>query len=89
MTLQQPFQRYIMDHPATSKLVQEFMVWLQVMVFAMELINNSDKQAVWWMEAGLNGYYNGDFNRDGSIDNTDKNDYWRINTENYGSQVPE
>jgi len=53
------------------------------------VVNNFDKEAVWWMEAGLNGYYNGDFNRDGSTDNADKNDYWRINTEIYGSQVPE
>jgi hypothetical protein len=53
------------------------------------VINNSDKLTVWWQEAGLNGYYNGDFNRDGSADNTDKNDLWLINTENYGSQVPE
>jgi hypothetical protein len=53
------------------------------------LINNDDKEIVWWQEAGLKGYYNGDFNRDGSADNVDKNDYWLINTENYGSQVPE
>ena len=53
------------------------------------VVNDLDKGIVWWGEAGLDGYYNGDFNRDGSADNVDKNDYWRINTDNYGSQVPE
>ena len=64
-----------MDQCATSRLVQVFMEWLPATDFATALINDSDKMTVWWQEAGLNGYYNGDFNRDGSADNTDKNDY--------------
>ena len=38
-------------------------------------LNSSDKNYPWIVEAGLSGYYFGDFNLDNQVNNLDKNDY--------------
>ncbi len=40
------------------------------------VINNSDINQGWWLQAGKSGYYFGDFNLDGQVDNKDKNKCW-------------
>jgi hypothetical protein len=51
------------------------------------LIDINDK-TTWATEAGEWGYYQGDFNLDGNIDNKDKNDYWTGN-EGKECQMPQ
>jgi hypothetical protein len=46
-----------------------------------------DKE-LWVGQAGKAGYFSTDFKMDARIDNTDKNEYWRLN-QTYSSQVPE
>jgi hypothetical protein len=54
------------------------------------VINNSDVNADWKIEAGLQNYLNSDFNLDSQVDNKDKNDTWHLNSGvGYQSQVPE
>jgi len=51
-------------------------------------INMNDKNNVWILQAGQEGYNSGDFNLDGQVNNPDKNDLW-IQNINAQSQVPE
>ena len=39
-------------------------------------INNTDKTNCWMIEAGLSGYYYGDFDLNGNVDNKDKDEHW-------------
>ena len=50
-------------------------------------INNGDKNDVWVIQAGMNGYNAGDFNLDSQVNNGDKNEIWVPNT-GMGGQVP-
>jgi len=43
-------------------------------------VDGSDKDYPWMVQAGLPGYYFGDFNLDNQVNNQDKNDYWIHNT---------
>ncbi len=52
------------------------------------IINMDDKINTWMTQAGLSGYYAGDFNMDIEVDNKDKNDFWGVNS-SYDGQVPE
>jgi len=52
------------------------------------MINMDDKTNTWMTEAGLSGYYSGDFNMDIQVDNKDKDDIW-INNSSYNDQVPD
>ena len=52
------------------------------------IIDMDDKTNTWMTQAGLSGYYAGDFNMDIEVDNKDKNDFWNINI-NYDGQVPD
>jgi len=52
------------------------------------IINMDDKTNTWMAQAGLSGYYAGDFNLDVQIDNKDKNGLWLDNS-GYNEQVPE
>jgi len=51
-------------------------------------IDINDKYAVWYIQAGLQGYLPGDFNLDSEVENTDKNDLWIPNF-NKISIIPE
>jgi len=51
-------------------------------------VDNTDKNDVWNLEAGLSGYLSGDFNMDNQVANPDKNDIWAPNSGG-GSQVPD
>lgn len=55
---------------------------------ADQQVNNNDKNNVWKMEVGTQGYKAGDFNLDKQVTNIDKTSYWTPNT-GLGSQVPE
>jgi len=44
--------------------------------------------SIWTSQAGLNGYFPGDLNLDGEVNNIDKDDYWWHNI-GTGLQVPE
>ena len=48
----------------------------------------SDKVNVWKVQAGETGYKEGDFNMNGQVNNTDKNDDWFPNMGS-GSYIPE
>jgi hypothetical protein len=50
-------------------------------------INSSDKTLVWSAQAGLSGYFIGDFNLNVQVNNKDKNQYWRPNI-GKGSTIP-
>jgi len=50
-------------------------------------INMDDKIIIWEPQSGNNGYFNGDFNMNGEIDNKDKNGCWKPNIGSY-SQEP-
>jgi hypothetical protein len=45
----------------------------------LEVINNNDKTLIWSVNSGKKGNLNGDFSRDGQVDNKDKNDLWYPN----------
>jgi hypothetical protein len=51
-------------------------------------INATDKDSCWDMEAGEQGYFQGDFNLDGNVDNKDKDDFW-VENEGKECQVPQ
>ncbi|MEZ5197111.1 MAG: hypothetical protein R2764_12095 [Bacteroidales bacterium] len=51
-------------------------------------IDNLDKNEAWLLEMGSNGYYNGDLNMNGTVENTDKQNIWAPNA-GKGSKVPE
>ncbi|MBN1339185.1 MAG: hypothetical protein JXA03_07670, partial [Bacteroidales bacterium] len=51
-------------------------------------VNNNDKNEVWASQAGLSGYYPGDFDMNSQVDNSDKNDLWVPNS-GRGAQVPD
>ncbi|GEM_PF-1636805 len=53
-----------------------------------DTIQDNDNTLVWKIEAGMNGYFNGDADFDGQVDNPDKNDMWLQNY-NDASQVPQ
>lgn len=46
-----------------------------------------DKTATWQSQAGKTNYFSGDYNLDGQVDNSDKNDIW-IENNNTSSQIP-
>ncbi len=43
-------------------------------------IDDLDKLNNWIEEAGLSGYYSGDYNLDNQVNNIDKDAYWLNNT---------
>jgi hypothetical protein len=51
------------------------------------VVDMNDKNDTWMTQAGLSGYYSGDFNLDTRVNNIDKNDFLIQNT-GYGNQVP-
>jgi hypothetical protein len=55
---------------------------------ASGIINLNDKNQNWKTESGHAGYLSGDFNFNGEIDNTDKNEYLIINYLNF-SDIPQ
>jgi hypothetical protein len=50
-------------------------------------VDDADKDFNWMIQAGLNGYYLGDFNMDSNVNNQDKNDFWLPNRGS-GNQLP-
>ncbi|MBC8487309.1 MAG: hypothetical protein H8D45_14865 [Bacteroidetes bacterium] len=50
-------------------------------------VNSGDK-TIWTNQAGTKGYKSGDFNMNGQVSNTDKNELWLPNI-GEGSQVPD
>jgi len=56
--------------------------------FVSGLIDDDDKTLVWEIQAGEEGYKEGDFNMNQQVANPDKDDIWKPNL-NSGSQVPE
>ncbi len=53
------------------------------------VLTDSDRIETWIPSAALKGYFQGDFNLDGQVDNKDKNDLWWPNLQGgYESQVP-
>ncbi|MFU8844879.1 MAG: hypothetical protein ACNA7V_13830, partial [Bacteroidales bacterium] len=52
------------------------------------VINATDKNSFWMLQAGQKGYKSADFDLNGKVQNQDKNDYWRINL-NANCQVPQ
>ncbi|MEZ5084382.1 MAG: S8 family serine peptidase [Bacteroidales bacterium] len=52
------------------------------------LVAIGDKTNVWNLQTGEFGYLESDYNYDGQVENTDKNDYWLPNN-GKGSQIPE
>jgi predicted phosphodiesterase len=55
---------------------------------ADNVVDLNDKSSSWTIQAGNNGYFQGDFDLNGTIDNLDKNEKLLINL-NHQSQVPE
>jgi hypothetical protein len=53
-----------------------------------ETVDMTDKTASWYPQAGNCGYYSGDYNLDGQIDNKDKDEQWYLNI-NKLCQVPD
>jgi hypothetical protein len=52
------------------------------------IIDDIDHTQNWKQQAGMNGYFNGDFDLNGQVTNQDKNDWW-IDNLNEFSKVPE
>ncbi|MBM3436638.1 MAG: hypothetical protein FJY07_10535, partial [Bacteroidetes bacterium] len=52
------------------------------------VVDDTDNVDVWKLQAGTDGYLNGDFNMNHQVTNPDKNDFWLPNTGNE-SQVPD
>lgn len=52
------------------------------------VIDINDKNQIWGLQSGLEGYKTGDFNLNNQVDNSDKNMNWYLN-QNKESQVPE
>jgi hypothetical protein len=52
------------------------------------LVNETDKAMHWNIQAGRSGYLSGDFNFDGEVDNSDKNDFFIINLQS-GANIPD
>lgn len=50
-------------------------------------IEMNDKTIIWQSQAGKTNYFSGDYNLDGQVDNSDKNDTW-IENNNTSSQIP-
>jgi len=42
-------------------------------------ISNQDKDDIWLLENGNNGYYSGDFDMNGQVNDSDKNVLWELN----------
>jgi hypothetical protein len=52
------------------------------------IVLDSDKDALWDMQASQSGYLPSDYNLDGQSDNNDKNDWWMPNLGS-GSSIPD
>ncbi len=52
------------------------------------IINSNDKTDVWKLQAGEEGYKEGDFNLNKQVSNPDKNQIWKPNL-NSSSQIPQ
>jgi len=44
-----------------------------------EQIDNKDKDDIWLLQFGLSGYYSGDFNMNGQVNESDLNLFWDLN----------
>jgi len=53
---------------------------------ADDQIGDLDKTSVWELEAGNEGYYQGDFNMDSQVDNVDKNEVWLLNNGTFADE---
>jgi hypothetical protein len=51
-------------------------------------IDMDDISLIWKVEAGRQGYHNGDFNLDSQVNNMDKNEIWVLN-DGHSTAVPE
>ncbi len=52
------------------------------------IVDINDKTIGWDLQAGNDGYFNGDFNLDGSVNNVDKNGIWETNLD-AESEIPD
>ncbi len=43
-------------------------------------VDNLDKDEVWLIQKNSTGYKSGDFNMDGQVNDTDRNDFWTPNS---------
>jgi len=68
-----------------SALIKQAFRAMRVEVTA---VDDTDKTVTWMSQAGMAGYYSGDFNMDNQIDNKDKNSFW-VGNNGYNGQVPE